>query len=168
VTHLDIHSRLGIDVGRVLVGASADGGEPDSSFLTAEDAQAIRIPPEPRAFDVVREAFERTDGHVHVVSKCGPRIQRLTRLWLHHQGFFELTGVSPEHVHFVLKRPQKAALASQLGLTHFVDDRLDVLEPMRTLVGTLIWFGGDRASAPTWVTCARDWTDVRVALLGRE
>jgi len=166
MTQLDIHSRLGVDVGRVLVGASTDGNEPDTSFLSARDEDAIRIPPEPFAFEVVRAAFERTDGHVHVVSKCGPRIQRLTRRWLEHQGFFGVTGVPSEHVHFVLKRPEKRAVAAELGLTHFVDDRLDVLEPMRGLVSTLVWFGGDRARAPAWVTPARDWSDVSVALLG--
>jgi hypothetical protein len=166
MSRLDLHARLGVDVGRVLVGASTDGSEPDTSFLTAKDEDAIRIPPEPHAFDVVRDAMERTDGHVHVVSKCGRRIQRLTRLWLEHQGFFAHTSVPVDHVHFVVKRPEKSLVAGQLGLTHFVDDRLDVLEPMRGVVPSLLWFGGSRADAPDWVIPVRDWIEARRALLG--
>lgn len=166
MSRLDLHARLGVDVGRVLVGASTDGSEPDTSFLTAKDDDAIRIPPEPHAFDVVRDAMACTDGHVHVVSKCGRRIQGLTRRWLEHQGFFTYTGVPTDQVHFVLKRPEKALIAGQLGLTHFIDDRLDVLEPMRGLVPSLLWFGGARDDAPEWVIPVRDWTAARRALLG--
>lgn len=164
---LTSHSRIGIDVGRVLVGASTDGSEPDISFLTASNDEAVRIPPEPGAFDFVRDAVECTGGHVHVVSKCGTRIQALTRAWLEHQRFYAQTGVRPDQVHFVKKRPDKRLVAGSLGLTHFVDDRVDVLLAMRGLVPFLVWFGA-RANDRThdWLTPAPSWASVRAHLLG--
>jgi hypothetical protein len=164
MTNHESSLRIGIDVGRVLVGASTDGGEPDTSFLTATDDEAIRIPPEPGAFDVVRDAVERTGGHVYVVSKCGPRIATLTLAWMEHQRFFELTGVERRNVFFVRKRPEKRDVAARHGLTHFVDDRLDVLGAMVGLVPRLVWFGGNAREAPEWASPAHDWAAARSLL----
>ncbi|MFN8658760.1 MAG: hypothetical protein U0105_20665 [Candidatus Obscuribacterales bacterium] len=41
--------------------------------------------------------------------------------------FYEITGLTPEKVHFCRERADKAAICTELGATHFVDDRLEVL-----------------------------------------
>jgi len=64
---------------------------------------------------------------VHLVSKCGEQTEARTRHWLAHHDFHARTGVRPEHVHFCRTRPAKAPIAADLGLTHFVDDKLEVL-----------------------------------------
>ncbi len=73
-----------------------------------------------------------TAGHVvHLVSKCGPGVQRKTEMWLDARDVFTRTGLPAENVHFVRQRPDKAPVADRLGLDAFVDDRLDVLTTLR-------------------------------------
>ncbi len=127
--------RLGI--GRVII--NGDGA--DTSFLSAPDAEALRAPALPGAFEALARLRERFQGRVWLVSKCGPRIQGLTRAWLGHHRFFEETGILPAHLEFCRKRPEKAPIAARLGLTVFVDDRLDVLVSMASIVETRLLFG---------------------------
>ncbi len=63
------------------------------------------------------------------------------------------------------ERPEKAAVCARLGITHFVDDRLDVLTPMRGTVPHLYLFGAPRAGIPEWITPAPDWSEL-VRVLG--
>ena len=79
-----------------------------------------------------------------LVSKCGPKVQARTRRWLQQHAFAQQTGVPIDHLRFCLQRPQKADHARQLQLTHFIDDRLDVLTALRGLVPSLLLFGPQR------------------------
>ena len=88
-----------------------------------------------------REAFDRLKaeltrafaGRVWLVSKAGPRIQARTRSWLTARDFFRRTGVAKENLRFCRERPQKAEHARELVLTHFIDDRLDVLRALQSV-----------------------------------
>lgn len=159
-------SRLGVDVGGVLLGASTDDSERDTTFLSAPDHVAVSLPPVAGAFETVREAVRVTGGQVFVVSKCGARIEKLTRAWLEHQRFFERTGVTREQLEFVRTRPDKRVVACRLGLTHFVDDREDVLRSMVGLVPSLVWFGAGARSTGELVP-GRDWVAAARLLVGR-
>ena len=64
---------------------------------------------------------------VYVVSKCGEATEARSREWLSHNNFFERTGVPPSNVYFCRERAEKAPICTRLGVTHFVDDRLEVL-----------------------------------------
>ena len=70
------------------------------------------------------------------------------------------TGVPRDHVRFCRKRHEKADHAKEIGLTHFIDDRLDVLEHLRGLVPQLILFGERQPETPPWVFGATDWRSV--------
>lgn len=159
--------RVGIDIGRVLMCPADDDGRPDTSFLHAPEAEALAIPPAPHAFDVIRELVDRFGGNVWLVSKAGPRIQSMTLRWLEHQRFYAQTSVPPTHVRFCRERAEKRLHAVKLRLSHFIDDRLDVLAHLRGVVAHLYLFGAQRAPAPDWGHPVRDWTCVRAALLGR-
>lgn len=50
-------------------------------------------------------------------------------------------------VRFCRERPQKAPICAELGITHFIDDRADVLEPMCGIVANRFLFGPQRAPA---------------------
>jgi len=156
--------RIGIDIGRVLLGPTREDGGADTSFLSGSDERALSSPPAPGAFEAAARLAERTGGNVWLVSKCGPRIQDLTARWLERQGFWACTGLDREHLRFCLRRPEKRVHAEELRLTHFVDDRLEVLEALRGLVPSLVLFGHQRAPAPEWVTPALDWPSALVAL----
>jgi hypothetical protein len=161
-------ARIGIDIGRVIMAASDVDGRADTSFLKGSDDDAMRTPPNEGAFDVIRELVAHHQGRVWLVSKCGPRIQQLTRRWFRHWDFYAVTGLDESRVRFCLERRDKATQARELGLTHFIDDRLDVHEHLRGIVPALYLFGHQRpgTAVPSWVSQVLSWDEVRRVLLG--
>jgi len=159
--------RIGLDIGRVIINPAGTAGKEDTSFLGGSDADAMETPPSPGAFEVIRELVDFYEGRVWLVSKCGPRIQRRSRDWLRHQRFYQQTGLNPSQLRFCPKRPDKAIHCRQLRLTHFVDDRLDVLRHLRGITPNRYLFGHQkpRVVVPGWVTPVLDWSEVRAALL---
>jgi hypothetical protein len=145
---------LGIDIGRVIIGPADDDGSADTSFLSGTPERAMQTPPAPAAIARLSDAF---DGAVWLISKCGPRVQAKTRRWLDHWRFWITTGVARDHLRFCLERPDKALHCRELGVTHFIDDRLDVLVHLRGFVPALYLFGHQRARAPDWVTPVITW-----------
>lgn len=165
------HSKavLGIDIGRVIIGAADPSGKADTSFLSGSDEAALSTPASEGAFSAIAELTRAFEGRVWLVSKCGPRIQRLTRRWLQRQSFYERTGVRPDRVRFCLKRPEKRDHCAAIGATHFIDDRLDVLEHLAGLVPRLYWFGYQlgASEAPAWTQPVRDWSEARRLVLAQ-
>jgi hypothetical protein len=162
-----VPATLGIDIGRVIISASDGSGRSDTAFLSGNDERALETPPSAGAIEAITELVRAFEGRVWLVSKCGPRIQALTRRWLERQGFFGRTGLQPDHVRFCLKRPEKREHCAALGATHFVDDRLDVLTHLVGLVPYLYWFGHQApgARAPEWARQTVDWNEAKAAIL---
>jgi len=160
---------LGIDIGRVIISAADSSGRSDTAFLSGNDERALETPPSAGAIEAITELVLAFEGRVWLVSKCGPRIQALTRRWLERQDFFTRTGVPPEHLRFCLKRPEKREHCAAIGATHFVDDRLDVLTHLVGLVPHLFWFGHQApgAEAPAWARQTLDWSEAKAAILSR-
>lgn len=161
-------ARLGIDIGRVIVGPVV-GGVADTSFLGTRLEEAMHTPPAEGAFEAIAELVPQFSA-VWLVSKCGESVQRKSLAWLAHHRFWERTGVPEGSVRFCRKRPDKAIHARQLGLTHFVDDRVDVLRHLRGLVPHLFLFGEQERPAPPWVTPLLRWADADIvarAVAGR-
>ncbi|OHV58977.1 hypothetical protein BCD48_05695 [Pseudofrankia sp. BMG5.36] len=158
---------LGVDVGGVLTSRAAD--DQDTSFF---GSQPMLTPAVAGAFDALTALTAGPfAGRVHVVSKCGPKIAALTRAWLAHHEFFERTGIPPANLHFVRRRPEKAPVCARLGITHFVDDRLDVLVHMTTVPHRYLFLGDAREEAgtrpvPSWAIPAGSWADLAVLLAG--
>ncbi|WP_051799794.1 hypothetical protein [Catenuloplanes japonicus] len=132
-----------MDVGGVLVVLAGD--DVDTSFF---GVRPLETPAMPGAFArLAALTAGRFRGRVHLVSKAGPKVERNTRDWLHHHGFFARTGVPPENVHFVRERRDKAAVCATYGITHFVDDRADVLACLETVPHRYLMGG---AEIPDW------------------
>ncbi|WP_255609992.1 hypothetical protein [Micromonospora sp. PLK6-60] len=119
--------RMGVDVGGVII-EPADSDE-DTSFF---GAHWRRTPAVAGAFEALATLVGLVD-EVHVVSKCGEATEQRTREWLAHHDFHTRTGIGPDRLHFCRSRPEKAPIAARLGLTHFVDDRLEVLGYLGTV-----------------------------------
>ena len=135
--------KLGIDVGRVLI-SPGDESSPDTSFIGGSPEDALRTPAYDGMFEELPGLVAQFRGQVWIVSKCGARVRQRTLDWFAHHSFFERTGIDPVRVRFCRERPQKAGICAELGITHFVDDRLDVLEPMRDIVRWRFLFGPQR------------------------
>ena len=163
-------ARLGIDFGRVIMGAADSEGHADTSFLSGGEARAMETAAEAGALETIRDLCTHLEGEVWIVSKCGPRIERRTRRWLDHHHFYERTGVQRENLRFCRERRDKKIHCRELEITHFIDDRMDVLTNLRGLVPNLYWFGAETQTkpAPKWVTPVADWGAVRSALLAGE
>jgi len=161
-------ARLGIDIGRVLMCPAAEDGRPDTSFLEADERSALQVPPTPHMFEVVPRLVTLFEGRVWLVSKAGARIERLTRRWLEHPRFFERTGMRPDRLRFCRQRQDKRQHAIALGLTHFIDDRCDVLAHLRGVVPHLFLFGVQTEAIADWVVHVGDWLAVAATLSGRK
>ncbi len=163
-THSD--PRIGIDIGRVIM-APVKGGRADTSFLRGDMAQAMRMPPSPGALEGVRDLVAAFAGQAWLISKAGPTVQAKTMKWFDHWDFYATTGLPKDRVRFCLRRWQKAEHCREVKITHFIDDRLDVLEHLRDLVPRLYLFGEQPGhdGSPDWVTPVLDWRQTTAAIL---
>jgi len=116
---------LGVDIGGVVIQRSGDAGEDDTSFWGPNYLETPEV--DDAVTTIAALARDRFPEAVYVVSKCGESTEARTREWLGHNRFYERTGIPPTRVHFCRKREEKAPICARLGVTHFVDDRLEVL-----------------------------------------
>ena len=115
---------LGVDIGGVIVNRVSEN---DQSHA---DAPAVD-----GAFEAITQLVQqRFQERVWLVSRCEESREPVILEWLAQHDFFGSTGVSQEHVRFCRQRHDKATICQQLGTTHFIDDRLEVLNH---LVGTV-------------------------------
>jgi hypothetical protein len=150
---------LGVDFGGVIHGVTYLPDGPDT-FLEGTLDEALETPFMPGATEALARLTKLFEDRVWVVSKCGPRIQSLTEQWLEHHDFFAQTGIDRSHISFCRQRPEKAPRCAELGITHFVDDRADVLESMVGVVEHLFMFASRGGEAPRGVQRAEDWPTV--------
>lgn len=126
---------LGIDIGGVIIARVR--GRSDTSFSSDN---YLQTPAVPGVFDAVRQLVaERFGDRVLLVSKCHKPAQDKTMHWLDYHRFYERTGVQREHVYFCRERSEKAEICQEIGITHFVDDRIDVLKNLPVMNGRY-WF----------------------------
>lgn len=110
---------IGIDVGNVI---SAGGNE----IFTPDFLKSKFMPDAIECISWLSNIFG--PENMFIVSKCGEAMQIKTMKWLIHNEFFRESYVLPENVHFCLKRDQKAGICRKLGITYFIDDRIDIVE----------------------------------------
>lgn len=114
---------------------------------------------QPGAIEGFASLFRAFGGRVWIVSKAGPRMQKLTRTWLDRASFYSRTGFPAANLRFCLKREDKLGICEELALTHFIDDRLDVITLLRSSVEHLYLFGeaADAGRCPPWATFLPSW-----------
>jgi hypothetical protein len=156
--------RLGVDIGRVIIGGGVVPGSNDTQFFSGDTARMLATPAVPGAFDTLARLVPRF-AQVWLISKCGERIQRHTRQWLDHHHVAARTGIPRDNIRFCLRRPDKAIHCADLGITHFIDDKLDVHQALRGVVAHRYLFGPQRTPPPTWVQHTMTWTAVETAIL---
>lgn len=121
---------LGVDVGGVIIDKTLNDNT-DTSFFSDNYLKTTAVLD---VFNVLKQLVsKRFDDQVFIVSKCGESVEEKTRHWLRHHNFYERTGILPRNVRFCRTRPGKAPICSGLGITHFVDDKLEVLGYLTTV-----------------------------------
>ncbi len=157
---------LGVDFGGVISDRVADNS--DTSFFAD---RFLETPIVDGAFDaLLRLSAGPFEGRVHIISKAGPKIQERTRLWMRHHQFTDRTGVPEANVHFCRERRDKAPICKRLAVTHFVDDRLDVLSYLKTVPVRLLFCAriNDAATHPATLPPAMTrvigWAEAEAAL----
>ena len=145
---------------------------PDTGWLMEHYRDHQRTDSLPRADEREQIGFRLMKRfgppNVHLVSKAGPGVQNKTWHWLRHHDVYGQTGLAPSRVWFCLERHQKRGHCERLGITHFIDDRLDVLVHLRGVVPYLYLFGEQRRgqAAPSWVQPVSDWPAATARILG--
>lgn len=165
MTHLPAQPFLGIDIGGVL--APMAGPDSEGFFGPAW----LDTPVVPDALDVIaRLNTDLFKGKIALVSKASKKIANRSRNWLYNIDFFTRTGVDPTNVYFVEERPDKAPVCQFLGVTHFIDDRLDVLLHLTSVDHRFLFTGtSDSTTRPDVpqgaVEVVTSWKEVQAALL---
>ncbi|NKZ05028.1 hypothetical protein [Actinomadura latina] len=157
---MDIESRLGVDFGRVIHGGLRAPGDEDTVFLDGSFEEALASPATEGVYDVLPGLIEAFEGRAWIISKCGDRIRRRTLAWLDHHDFYARTGLPRENVRFCRRRAEKAGHCADLGITHMIDDRLDVHRAIREIVPYRYLFGPEQG--PEWVRHLPGWEAAEV------
>ena len=80
------------------------------------------------SFGALSRLRDHFRGNVVIVSRVNDNEQARGILEsLSRQDFFSFTGIARTAIHFCIKREEKAPICVRLGVTHFIDDRLEVL-----------------------------------------
>jgi hypothetical protein len=162
-------AKLGVDFGRVINGGSSHLSGDDTSFLSGSEEDMLATPETAGASESLARLVVLFDGGVWIVSKAGQRTQANTERWLAHRDFYAATGIPPDHVRFVRRRVDKAEVCAELGITHFVDDRAEVLQYLVGLVPNLYLFGPQEHPIPSHMVATPTWESaeraIRVSLI---
>ena len=157
---------LGIDVGGVIISRTNDNT--DTSFFSDNYLNTRMVE---GAVETITDLVARRFGQrVYIVSKCGPRTEAKTREYFAHHRIFERTGIPADHIRFCRMRKDKAPICAELGITHFIDDRLEVLAYLATVPHLFLFQPQDAEIARHAAHLARvqrvtSWAEVRRALL---
>ncbi|MBI2552012.1 hypothetical protein HYW17_01775 [Candidatus Uhrbacteria bacterium] len=109
------------------------------------------IPAVPGAFRAIARLVQRFGAeNIYLVSACSQMTEKKVRMWLIDRGFYRATDVLQDHAIFCRTFEAKAKIAQSLRLTHFVDDRPDVLYYMRNVVPVRILFRPEEEALARW------------------
>ena len=124
----------------------------------------------PQALETLRFLAQETRGedgkcNVYVVSACETALRKKAGWWLEHRRFSEQTGIPSENVLFCDSRDEKARLYARLGVTHAVDDRIEVLSGVSAVTKKFLFRQDVDESAPpssleAHVHLAENWPDI--------
>lgn len=156
--------KLGIDVGGVL---TKKGGSAADTFLFGPNY--LNAPAVEGALEAVAALNTGTfAGNLWIISKCGHKVECRTREWLKAH---KVDLIIPENKWFFCKkRHEKAPIAKDIGLTHFIDDRLEVLSYMTSVRNRYLFQPESKEVEPRKehlpsVKVVNDWPSLQAILM---
>jgi hypothetical protein len=124
---------LGLDLGGVVIDTPTRTALPYKTAL-AHFERTFKETQPTSPLEIVRQIRDEFD-HVWIVSACSDdKVERLTRAWLDHVDFWNITGLTQDQLHFCgFENEAKAQKVRTLNPcpTHFLDDRWEYLRGMR-------------------------------------
>ena len=127
--------------------------------------------PFPQSFRIIKRLTdERFGDKSYVVSKVNLEQEIRVKAWIKKNGLPEKTGIIPENIFFCRERHDKAPICNSLGITHFIDDRPEVLSHMESVPHRIL-FRGDKDDFKRFesklhgVIRVKTWTEVEKLLL---
>jgi hypothetical protein len=117
---------LGVDIGNVIINHRLS----NPNDKTLHDERYSTIPETEGVFDALKKLNQHFEENIYLISKCSEWAEKKILEWLNDNDFYNKTGINPEHIAFVRERHEKDAICRKFGITHFVDDRLEVLSHM--------------------------------------
>jgi hypothetical protein len=157
---------LGVDIGGVIIDRVNDNT--DTSFF---GPNYLKTTPVPGVFEALKAlTHQRFEYLVYLVSKCGKKTEEKTLEWLDYHNFYERTGIPRFNVHFCRERHEKAPICAKLNITHFVDDRLEVLGYLDTVEHRYLFRPNENevrkfSQNLDRVTRVESWEELRTKLL---
>ena len=139
--------------------AALPTGDADTVFLGGTLDEALASPATDGAIDTLVRLVPLFQS-AWVISKCGER----TLAWLDHHDFYDRTGISRRNVRFCRRRADKAVHCRKLGITHMIDDRIDVHRALEDVVPHRYLFGHQSGPAPAEVRHTRTWAELEEAI----
>ena len=153
---------LGVDIGNVIINNRLN----DPEVVKVDEAVYAAFPASEGVFESLKTLNDYFGGEVYLISKCTEWAQIQILAWLKAHDFYTKTGIKLENVNFVRQRNEKDAVCVKLGVTYFVDDRLEVLGYMIESTPNLILFQPDQEEVKEFkqflpkVTVANGWNEV--------
>lgn len=151
---------IGVDLGGVVIELLDD-----ELYAASSDWQLLERPPMQGAVTALTQLVEAFEGQVYLVSKCSVRGEHISRQWLAQNHILEQVGIKPLHVWFCRHWSDKAEIAARLGLTYFIDDRVEVLGQMDSVPYRYL-FGVQGANALPGMLPAPTWPQLITSIIG--
>jgi hypothetical protein len=161
---------LGIDIGGVIIDRVS---EDDQTQIMGHHGYAGAAAVEGAFEAIARLVEQRFRERTWLVSRCDEPRELVLMNWLERHDFFGSTAISSDHVLFCRQRHEKATICRRLGLTHFIDDRLEVLSHLVGTVPHLYLFRSRASDVDHFrrllphVRPVSRWSELADALLGR-
>ena len=127
---------LGVDVGGVII----DGRRNDNTDTSFKGVRFLETTSVQNAFESLRELNSRFNGLIYVVLKCGLATELKTRKWLAHHNFYDITRILPADIYYCRERQEKAPICEFLGITHFIDDGMEVLSYLKSVPNKYLFY----------------------------
>jgi len=153
---------LGVDIGNVIINNRLN----DPEVNKVDETVYAAFPPSEGVFEAIKTLNDYFQGEVYLLSKCTEWAQQQILLWLKAHDFYVKTGIKEENVYFVRQRHEKDGVCRKLGITHFIDDRLEVLSHMIESTPNLILFQPNDAEVKEFeqylakVTVVNTWEEL--------
>lgn len=127
-------ARIGIDIEGVMRSKNIRPQTVDEYLTTAPLKDA------PLAIKEMTKLFGNMN--IFLISRCPKYAEKTITEWLNSNRLFNDPNLVSSNIYFCRKRIDKAVIAKRLQLTHFIDDRIDVLDAMKNIVANRILFTG--------------------------